>query len=181
MKIAIPNLEVGDIIDYTVRSTFDWDMKTDGVQFTPFIFSLSNTYPTLYQQYRFTMANGMKVKYRNYNGAPVLKFDNKASVYGDKESYLSYYFMDKNREKSSDERWSYEFRNTPTVKFRVVLLADNDPESQGLGEATVDRAGLILKQYIDIMPVLPCMLHQPLTAWLDIQLNISLKKEQMAF
>ena len=70
MKIAIPDLEVGDIIDYTVRSTFDWDMKTEGVQFTPFIFSLSNNYPTLYQQYRFTMANGMKVKYRNYNGAP---------------------------------------------------------------------------------------------------------------
>lgn len=142
MKIAIPNLEVGDVIDYTVRSTFDWDMKTAGVQFTPFIFSLSNNYPTLYQQYRFTMANGMKVKYRNYNGAPVLKFDNKASVYGDKESYLSYYFMDKDREKSSDERWNFEFRNTPTVKFRVVLLADNDPESKGLGEATVDRAGL---------------------------------------
>ena len=142
MKIAIPNLEIGDIIDYTVRSTFNWDMKTDGVQFTPFIFSLANNYPTLYQQYRFTMANGMKVKYRNYNGAPVLKFDNKASVYGDKESYLSYYFMDKNREKSNDERWNFEFRNTPTVKFRVVLLADNDPESKGLGEATVDRAGL---------------------------------------
>src|SRR5688572_28535179 len=142
MKIAIPNLEVGDIIDYTIRSTFDWDMKLDGVQFTPFIFSLSNAYPTLYQQYRFTMANGMKVKYRNYNGAPVLNFDNKASVHGDKESYLSYYFMDKNREKSNDERWNYEFRNTPTMKIRVVLLADNDPESRGLGEATVDRAGL---------------------------------------
>ena len=71
-----------------------------------------------------------------------MKFDNKASVYGDKESYLSYYFMDKDREKSNDERWNYEFRNTPTVKFRVVLLADNDPESKGLGEATVDRAGL---------------------------------------
>ena len=142
MKIAIPNLEIGDIIDYTVRSTFNWDMKADGVQFTPFIFSLANSYPTLYQQYRFTMANGMKVKYRNYNGAPVLKFDNRASVYGDKESYLSYYFMDKDREKSSDERWNFEFRNTPTVKFRVVLLADNDPESKGLGEATVDRAGI---------------------------------------
>ncbi|HEX7846113.1 MAG TPA: DUF3857 domain-containing protein, partial [Chitinophagaceae bacterium] len=142
MKIAIPNLEVGDIIDYSIRSTYDWDMKTEGIQFTPFIFSLANTYPTLYQQYRFTMANGMKVKYRNYNGAPTLKFDNKASVYGDRESYLSYYFMDNNRDKSSEDRWNFEFRNTPTVKFRVVLLADNDPSSKTLGEATVDRAGI---------------------------------------
>ena len=92
MKIAIPDLEVGDIIDYSINSTLDWDMKAEGINFTPFIFSLSNNYPTLYQQYRFTMANGMKVKYRSYNGAPNLKFDSKASVYGERETYLSYFF-----------------------------------------------------------------------------------------
>ncbi|GAA4325834.1 DUF3857 domain-containing protein [Flaviaesturariibacter amylovorans] len=142
MKIAIPNLEVGDIIDYTIRSTMDWDMKTNGIQFVPFIFSLSNNYPTLYQQYRFTMANGMKVRYRAFNGAPNMRYDPKASVYGDKNSYLSYYFLDKDREKSVEERWSYELRSMPSVKFRVVLLADNDPDSKGLGEAMVDRSGL---------------------------------------
>jgi hypothetical protein len=50
--------------------------------------------------------------------------------------------MDRDREKSSDARWNYELRSTPSVKFRVILLADNDPSSKGLGEATVDRAGL---------------------------------------
>ena len=142
MKIAIPNLEVGDIIDYTVQSTIDWDMKQNGIEFSPFIFSLSNSYPTMFQQYRFTMANGMKVRYRAFNGAPNIRFDPKASVYGDKNSYLSYYFLDKDREKSNEERWNYEFRNTPTVKFRVVLLSDNDADSKGLGEATIDRSGL---------------------------------------
>ncbi len=140
-KIAIPDLEVGDIIDYTINSTLDWDMKTEGINFTPFIFSLSNNYPTLYQQYRFTMANGMKVKYRSYNGAPNLKFDGKASVYGERESYLSYFFLDKDREKSIDERWSYSLRSTPSVKFRVVFL-DYDAGDRTLGEATVDRSGL---------------------------------------
>jgi len=142
MKIAIPDLEVGDIIDYTLRSTIDWDMKESGIEFSPFIFSLSNSYPTMFQQYRFTMANGMKVRYRAFNGAPNIRFDAKASVYGDQNSYLSYYFLDKEREKSNEERWNYEFRNTPTVKFRVVLLSDNDSESKGLGEATIDRSGL---------------------------------------
>jgi len=141
MKIAIPDLEIGDIIDYTLNSTLDWDMKTAGINFTPFIFSLANNYPTLYQQYRFTMANGMKVKYRSYNGAPNLKFDSKASVYGERETYLSYFFLDKDREKSADERWSYELRSTPSVKFRVVFL-DYDPGDRTLGEATVDRSGL---------------------------------------
>jgi hypothetical protein len=141
MKIAIPDLEIGDIVDYTLNSTLDWDMKTEGINFTPFIFSLSNNYPTLYQQYRFTMANGMKVKYRSYNGAPNLKFDPKASVYGERDSYLSYFFLDKDREKSDDERWSYELRSTPSVKFRVVFL-DYDPGDRTLGEATVDRSGI---------------------------------------
>ena len=141
MKIAIPDLEIGDIIDYTINSTLDWDMKTEGINFTPFIFSLSNNYPTLYQQYRFTMANGMKVKYRSYNGAPNLKFDPKASVYGERETYLSYFFLDKDRDKSADERWSYELRSTPSVKFRVVFL-DFDAGDRSLGEATVDRSGL---------------------------------------
>jgi len=152
MKIAIPDLEVGDIIDYTVKSTIAWDMKQFGIEFTPFIFSLSNNYPTMHQVYRFTMANGMKVRYRAYNGAPNIKFDAKASVYGDKNSYLSYYFMDKDREKTAEERWSYELRSTPSVKFRVVLLSDNDSESKGLGEATVDRSGLnlddVYKRYV---------------------------------
>ena len=145
MKIAIPDLEAGDIIDYTVSSSLDWDMKESGINFTPFIFSLSNNYPTIYQQYRFTMANGMKVKYRSYNGAPNIKFDPKASVYGDKESYLSYFFLDKDREKTLDERWSYELRNTPSVKFRVVFL-DYEPGDKSLGEATVDRSGLDIEQ-----------------------------------
>lgn len=138
-KIAIPDLEVGDIIDYTIRSTIDWDMKEAGIGFTPFIFSLANNYPTLYQQYRFVMADGMKVKFRGFNGAPNLKMDARASVFGEKESYVAYYMMDKDREKTTEERWSYELRNTPSIKFRVIMLADNDPESKALGMATVDR------------------------------------------
>lgn len=138
-KIAIPDLEVGDIIDYTIHSSIDWDMKVDGIGFTPFIFSLNNTYPTMYQHYRFVMANGMKVKFRGFNGASNLKMDAKASVFGDKESYVAYYMLDKDREKTVEERWSYELRNTPSVKFRVIMLADNDPDSKALGMATVDR------------------------------------------
>ncbi len=45
MKIAIPDLEVGDIIDYTIKSTFDWDMKESSLRllFSPF--------PTVIQLY----------------------------------------------------------------------------------------------------------------------------------
>ncbi|MEI9809054.1 MAG: DUF3857 domain-containing protein [Bacteroidota bacterium] len=151
-KIAIPDLEVGDIIDYSIRSTINWDMRENGIGFTPFIFSLTNNYSTMYQQYRFVMANGMKVKFRAFNGAPNLKMDSKASVFGEKESYVAYYMLDKDRDKTTEERWSYELRNTPSVKFRVIMLADNDPESKELGMATVDRTFIdiddVYKRYV---------------------------------
>lgn len=151
-KIAIPDLEVGDIIDYTINSTILWDMRQEGIGFTPFIFSLANNYPTIYQQYRFVMADGMKVKFRAFNGAPNLKMDAKASVFGEKESYVAYYMLDRDREKTKEERWSYELRSTPSVKFRVIMLADNDPDSKALGMATVDRTfidlGDVYKRFV---------------------------------
>ena len=145
-KIAIPDLEVGDIIDYSIHSTIDWDMKQNGVGFTPFIFSLANNYSTMYQQYRFVMANGMKVRFRAFNGAPNLKMDSRASIFGEKESYVAYYLLDKDREKTTEERWSYELRNTPSVKFRVIMLADNDPDSKDLGMAQIDRTFMDLDE-----------------------------------
>ncbi|KAK6021639.1 phenazine biosynthesis protein, PhzF family [Ostertagia ostertagi] len=106
----------------------------------------------MYQQYRFVMANGMKVKFRAFNGAPNLKMDTKASVFGEKESYIAYYMLDKDRPKTPEERWSLELRNTPSVKFRVIMLADNDPESKDLGMATVDRTFIdiddVYKRYV---------------------------------
>ena len=145
LKIAIPDLEVGDIIDYNIRSTFDWDMRSEGIGFTPFIFSLANNYPTLYQQYRFTLVDGMKVRFKAFNGAPNLKMDTKASIFGDDLSYIAYYLQDKDREKTIEERWNYELRNTPSIKFRVIMLADNDPDSKSLGMAYVDRSFLDLE------------------------------------
>ncbi|HEY6505976.1 MAG TPA: DUF3857 domain-containing protein [Chitinophagaceae bacterium] len=151
-KIAIPDLEPGDIIDYSIRSTIHWDMRENGIGFTPFIFSLSNSYSTMYQQYRFVMANGMKVKFRAFNGAPNLKMDTKASVFGENESYIAYYMLDKDRDKTTEERWSYELRNTPSVKFQVIMLADNDPDSKALGMASVDRTFIdiedVYKRYV---------------------------------
>ena len=152
MKLAIPDLEIGDIIDYTIRSSIDWDLRENGIEFHPFIFSLANSYPTMYQMYRFNMVNGMKVKFRAFNGAPNIRFDAKSSVRGDNNSLISYYFTDKDREKSVDERWSLEYRNNPTVKFSVVMYSDNDGESKTGGEAVVDRATLdmekIYRQYV---------------------------------
>ena len=60
--------------------------------------------------------------------------------------------LDKDREKTPEERWSYDLRNTPSVKFQVIMLADNDPDSKALGMATIDRTfidiGDVYKQFV---------------------------------
>jgi hypothetical protein len=60
-------------------------MKTDGVQFTPFIFSLSNAYTHFIPAIPLYDGQRYESKIQDITTvAPVLKFDNKASVYGDK-------------------------------------------------------------------------------------------------
>ena len=121
-KLAIPDLEVGDIIDYHYESTEDIALQKGYGEFTPYIFTLTYNYPVLYQKFQFELDKGTNAMFKSYNGAPKLRegddgYDTKAS---DKKSLVSYSIIDKNREKVSDERWNYPYRNSPTVKLKIT-------------------------------------------------------------
>jgi hypothetical protein len=121
-KMAIPDLEIGDIIDYHFESAEDVELAKGYGEFTPYIFTLTYSYPVLYQKFQFDLDKGTDATFKSYNGAPFLKegdggYDTKAS---DKKSLVSYFIIDKNREKTSDERWNYEYRNSPTVKLKIT-------------------------------------------------------------
>ena len=121
-KLAIPDLEIGDIIDYHYESTEDIALQKGYGEFTPYIFTLTYNYPVLYQKFQFELDKGTNAMFKSYNGAPKLRegddgFDTKAS---DKKSLVSYSIIDKNREKISDERWNYPYRNSPTVKLKIT-------------------------------------------------------------
>ena len=121
-KLAIPDLEVGDIIDYHYESNEDIALQKGYGEFTPYIFTLTYNYPVLYQKFQFELDKGTNAMFKSYNGAPKLRegddgYDTKAS---DKKSLVSYSIIDKNREKVSDERWNYPYRNSPTVKLKIT-------------------------------------------------------------
>ena len=121
-KMAIPDLEIGDIIDYYYASDVDVTLAKGRGEFTPYIFTLTYSYPVLFQKFQFDLDKGTNAMFKSYNGAPKLRegdggFDTKAS---DKRSLVSYFIIDKNREKTSDERWNYPYRNDPTVKLKIV-------------------------------------------------------------
>ncbi|MFT3822311.1 MAG: DUF3857 domain-containing protein [Chitinophagaceae bacterium] len=120
-KIAIPDLEIGDIIDYHFASDEDLSLAKGSGEFTPYIFALSEDYPVIYQKYQFELDKGMQIKFRSFNGAPkIQEGDEGYEKAADKRSLVTYAIVDRNRGKTSEERWSYTFRNSPTVKLKIA-------------------------------------------------------------
>jgi hypothetical protein len=52
--------------------------------------------------------------------------DTKASIFGDDLSYVAIIYRIRTRKKQLKKDGTYELRNTPSIKFRVIMLADND-------------------------------------------------------
>jgi Domain of Unknown Function with PDB structure (DUF3857) len=122
-KIAIPNLEKGDIIDY--YQTFSNVSKpADDYAFTRFTFTLENKYPTLKQKFFFNVDKKFSISFRSYNGAPTLKEGDAGTNRSGKvkEDIRTFEFEDSNREKYKDEFWKNKYLEDATIKFQVFYI-----------------------------------------------------------
>ncbi|MBL7914509.1 MAG: DUF3857 domain-containing protein [Bacteroidia bacterium] len=117
-KIAIPDLQPGDIIDYFYRVSESYFIpQVTQFAFNDVIVSLANTYPTLKQKIEFNVEKQFYINIKSLNGAPTLTPENQ------KEGNYSIYTMVlENQDKQHDERWVYPYRSTPTVKYQVFFL-----------------------------------------------------------
>jgi hypothetical protein len=145
-KIAVPDLEIGDIIDYYYASAEEVPLEKGQGEFTPYIFSLAYGYPVMYQKFQFDLDKGTNALFKSYNNAPRLMegdggFETKAS---DKKSLVSYFIIDRKREKTSDERWNYIYRNSPTVKLKITYTSGGLSNTLfgKKGEATAESVSL---------------------------------------
>jgi hypothetical protein len=113
-KLAIPNLEPGDIIDYYVCHENEEMMPAAVYFFTPFIYNLPQEYPLIKQKLQFKIQRKCYINLRSLNGAPRLK------VVNDKENDEQYYSLeDGDRDGVADVNWLYANRDVPTIKFRA--------------------------------------------------------------
>lgn len=123
-KLAIPGLEVGDIIDYAY--VYDADKYPTGPDaFDAVIVTLPRKYPMVKQIVDFKVNNGFYLNFNSYNDAPelksvALKVEDKTSRRYD--NFKRYRFTDDMREKKIDEKWHYEYRSLPTIKFQVYYF-----------------------------------------------------------
>lgn len=162
-KLAIPGLEIGDIIDRYHEYSRDYPMYTQIYIFDPYTFSLSGTYPVVKQVYHIDAEKEFYVSFRSFNEAPELNILAQGRSLHNKlrPNIKAYELVDTMREKRTDEEyydfWTYE----PFVKLQVIAastktIMEQSPYFTGRGN--------LIKQPISIQYISHKLKNTPLFA-----------------
>lgn len=117
-KIAIPNLEAGDIIDYYICTETSKTNHSLIYFFDPVIHSLPQEYPVLYYKLQFRAQRRCFINLRSLNGAPELK------LMVDERNDEKYYTLEgADMEGVEGQRWLYTYRELPSIKFRAAFAS----------------------------------------------------------
>ncbi|WP_348796984.1 hypothetical protein [Flavobacterium adhaerens] len=112
-KIAIANLEIGDIIDiysYTMEPFY----SKYALGFDPIETTLGDYYPIMNLKISFKTENDFFLNFNTYNGAPELK-----EIETGKGGERQYVLEAKDIEKNEFPRWFYPLVEMPCYKFQV--------------------------------------------------------------
>lgn len=113
-KLAIPDLDPGDIIDYgTIFYDDNTVKKMNYIEFDPIYFVCTREYPVLSQEFEIDTDNNSFVNSKSTMGAPQFKESGGGNA--------DYTWEDRNREKISDTRWVNSYVELPMVKFQIVF------------------------------------------------------------
>lgn len=113
LKIAVPNLEPGDILDYflAIRDE-DISMPEFGDEET-----LEGKYPIVSQTLSFRVHRLLQFQAASLHGAPTFKTST------DSEG-TSYIIRDQMRDKSPDIPWNYAYRTAPQFRYMIRKAGD---------------------------------------------------------
>ncbi len=122
-KLAIANLEVGDIIDYYYYSIEPFK-STYQFGFDPEERTLGDVYPIMNFKLNFQTENDFFVNFSSYNGAPDLK-----EIATNKGGERKYELIAKDLEKNDFPRWFDPLVELPCFKFQVYFARSGKFES----------------------------------------------------
>jgi hypothetical protein len=140
-KVAIPNLEVGDIIDFFYSYSSTKDIPNEGLTlvFEPFHFSLIEDHPVAKQECRIVTDKGFYINLNTYNGAPKFEKTNVNDA-GVSVSQNIYSLIIGNKEKINNTYFNYNLRTTPTIKFQVYFTRNKNKSKEFLGDAGIRKS-----------------------------------------
>ena len=144
-KAAIPNLEIGDIIDFYYLTEKTTKLKKE-YDYAPFIFSLEDEYPIVNQTFEFVVGKGHFLNFKTYQGAGELKetteqaYDKKGNPV--ESENRTYEITDSDREKEKASFFNYSLRSAPTVKFQAYYIPKKyvGSTTEFVGDVNVPRS-----------------------------------------
>lgn len=126
-KIAVPDLDPGDIIDYgTIFYDDNTVKKMNFIEFDPIYFVCTREFPVLSQKFEIDTDNNSFVNSKSTMGAPEFKETG--------NSGSDYFWEDRNREKLKDTRWVNSLVELPMVKFQIVFSRQDNRSDLFIGD-----------------------------------------------
>jgi len=138
-KIAISNLEVGDIIDFYFHSVEPFKSAYE-FGFDPVEMPFGDIYPTMEFKLSFHTENDFFVNFNTYNGAPELK------EISNKGGERDYEVIAKDIPKNDFPRWFYPLVELPCYKFQVFFARSGKFEKRA--EAFLSEKESIIKKTV---------------------------------
>lgn len=126
-KIAIANLEIGDIIDFYYHSVESF-MAVSAYGFQPEETTLSESYPTLNLKITFNTENDFFVNFNTYNGAPELQ-----EIQTGKRNDRQYQLIATDIPKNDFPKWFLPLVELPCYKFQVYFARNSRFEGYANG------------------------------------------------
>ncbi|MDH5603930.1 MAG: DUF3857 domain-containing protein, partial [Cyclobacteriaceae bacterium] len=146
-KIAIPDLQPGDILDYYICEESVFPNSSEIYFFDPVLFHLPQRYPVMKQKLQFNVQRRCFINLKSLNGAPELK------LVDDVENDEQYYLLEDNdREALEETRWLYPYRELPSVKFRASYASGKGIRRYGvlLGEPGIVKSSVDKQELVDL-------------------------------
>jgi len=125
-KVAIANLEIGDIIDYYFYKLEPFK-TTYAFGFDPVETYLGEEYPVVDFKLFFETENDFFINFNSFNGASKL-----AEIPTEKRSIRRYELVASDIEKIQSTRWSYPLLELPSYKFQVYFARSGKFEDRAL-------------------------------------------------
>ena len=126
-KLAIPDLDPGDIIDYaTIFYDDNTVKKMNYIEFDPIYYVCTREYPVVSQKFEIDTDNNSFVNSKSTMGAPAFKETGNSNA--------DYTWEDRSREKISDTRWVNRFVELPMLKFQIVFSRSENRSDLFIGD-----------------------------------------------
>ncbi len=123
-KIAIANLEVGDIVDYYFYSVEPFKSPYEYI-FDPVERTLSDEYPIMNFKLYLETENDFFINFKSINGAPKLK-----EIKTDKRNFRKYVLEASDIEKQDFPRWFYPLAEVPAIKMQTYFARSGKFENR---------------------------------------------------